>query len=417
MLKIDWLDWQKWIKQKYTILPYICKYPKAVSHIESWEGAWQQASSYAFVLESGKGGRYHFMGLQPRALIKGKGNNVWMTDENFVWKQMKANKPLEVVKQWMERYRAPYVKGFPTFTGGIVGYWSYDIIRSIEHLPSLARDDEQWPDYYFMMMDQLWVVDKQTGDLYCCLHVPVHHRSDLSNPEHVQWWQSQLETVKRKAKQMKDVWDHCLHNFAAMKSVQSRKEVYDNLYRQALHEINIETIPNIQIDFSKSEFEHAVKRIQEYIRAGDVFQVNLSTRQHRRLQTSGEEIYEWLRLCNPSPYMGYLRFSELELVSASPELLVKVEGDRVSTRPIAGTRRRGRNAMEDDELARELIYNEKERAEHIMLVDLERNDLGRISKFGSVHVKDFMEIEYYSHVMHIVSEVEGQLAHGKMLSM
>jgi para-aminobenzoate synthetase component 1 len=165
--------------------------------------------------------------------------------------------------------------------------------------------------------------------------------------------------------------------------------------------------------FEKADFEAAVVRIQDYIRAGDVFQVNLSLRLQKALQTAPERVYEWLRVVNPSPYMGVIRAADFAIVSASPELLIAREGTRLSTRPIAGTRRRGASEAEDRAMRDELLHSEKERAEHIMLVDLERNDLGRISRFGSVKVDELMSIEYYSHVMHIVSEVTGELAEDK----
>jgi para-aminobenzoate synthetase component 1 len=169
----------------------------------------------------------------------------------------------------------------------------------------------------------------------------------------------------------------------------------------------------MDIAFLREDYMRAVRQIQRYIADGDVFQVNLSLRQSRPLRTAPEDIYECLRVLNPSPYMGMLRFPDFQLVSASPELLVRSYRGRLSTCPIAGTRRRGKSEAEDRALAEELLANEKERAEHIMLVDLERNDLGRICRYGSVKVTDLMRIERYSHVMHLVSQVEGDLAPGK----
>ncbi|MBG9795530.1 anthranilate synthase [Paenibacillus dendritiformis] len=181
-----------------------------------------------------------------------------------------------------------------------------------------------------------------------------------------------------------------------------------------LQTMDIEAFEGVASAFPKEEFKDAVRRIQRYIGQGNVFQVNnLSMRQSRRLRETPERLYEWLRALNPSPYMGLLRFPDFQLVSCSPELLVRLEQRNVSTRPIAGTRRRGRTPEEDARLAEELRTNEKECAEHIMLVDLERNDLGRISAYGSVRVDELMVIETYSHVMHLVSEVRGTLAEGK----
>lgn len=165
--------------------------------------------------------------------------------------------------------------------------------------------------------------------------------------------------------------------------------------------------------FTREAFERAVTAIQDYIRQGDVFQVNLSLRQERRLESEPERIYEWLRVLNPSPYMGMLRSPGFSLVSASPELLVKRQGDLIGARPIAGTRRRGHTKAEDEAMAAELLGSEKERAEHVMLVDLERNDIGKVAAYGTVRVPELMTVEQYSHVMHLVSQVEGRLAPGK----
>jgi para-aminobenzoate synthetase component 1 len=168
-----------------------------------------------------------------------------------------------------------------------------------------------------------------------------------------------------------------------------------------------------EVSMSEAAFSDATTRVHEYIGQGDVFQVNLSVRQSQRLQTHPMHIYEQVRKINPSPYMSYMQTEEFHIVSCSPELLVKKAGDEISTRPIAGTRSRGKDDQEDQQLADELIHNEKERAEHVMLVDLERNDLGRVSEYGTVHVDEFMVIEKYSHVMHIVSNVKGKLARNK----
>lgn len=169
----------------------------------------------------------------------------------------------------------------------------------------------------------------------------------------------------------------------------------------------------VKVSIEDNEFQQSVRKIQKYISQGDVFQVNLSVRQAKPLHVSALDVYKQLRILNPSPYMGYFHTPEFQLVSGSPELLVKKKGKEVSTRPIAGTRSRGKDEAEDLVLARELIESEKERAEHVMLVDLERNDLGRVCAYGSVQVDEFMVIEKYSHVMHIVSNVKGQLADEK----
>lgn len=413
MVNATWQEWRQWLEEGYTMMPYVQRFPKAAPSVASWQGVWRHASPHAFVLESGKDGRYHYLGLQPRSTIKGKGHQAEITDAIHQKRSLRTGSPLKLVKEWADTYRSPRRAGWPKFIGGITGYWAYDIVRHFEPLPTLASEDEAWPDYYFMMVDELWIVDALTDDLYCCLHVPVDELPDLSSDADRQKWKLAYQRAAEKAQDMKARWDTWMKDAEAAKQAQNRKQKYEADYRHSLQEIEIESIQDIQIDFPKKDFIDAVKRIQEYIRDGDVFQVNLSTRQQRTLRTAGEEIYEWLRLCNPAPYMGYLRFPEFELVSASPELLVKLEGEKLSTKPIAGTRRRGENSAEDRELAQELLSNEKERAEHIMLVDLERNDMGRVCQYGTIKLKDLMTVEYYSHVMHLVSEIEGQLFKGK----
>jgi para-aminobenzoate synthetase component 1 len=211
---------------------------------------------------------------------------------------------------------------------------------------------------------------------------------------------------------MKISWDLIAEANHTEIHIRSRKMMQEQMATDQLR-VDLDSIEGIKADFSKEAYIEAVNKIQDYIAAGDIFQVNLAVRQHKQLYQSPESIYEWLRVVNPSPYMALMRFSDFQLVSGSPELLVQLESGVVRARPIAGTRPRGKDAEDDRRLAEELIHHEKERAEHIMLVDLVRNDLGRISTYGTVRVKDFMVIEYYSHVMHIVSQIEGQIAEGK----
>jgi para-aminobenzoate synthetase component 1 len=224
------------------------------------------------------------------------------------------------------------------------------------------------------------------------------------------------ELYERSVSRAEGLGDYWLTWFAAEEAQEraaARRDARLRLTEGNLLDLDVESLPNLTSPFSKDAYMDAVRSIQRYISQGDVFQVNLSVRQSKEVAASPEELYEWLRLINPSPYMGFLRCPDFQLVSASPELLVELAGSKLAARPIAGTRRRGRSAEEDEQLAEELRSNEKERAEHIMLVDLERNDLGRISAYGSVKVEELMVIERYSHVMHLVSQVEGTLAEGK----
>ncbi|QKS48912.1 anthranilate synthase component I family protein (plasmid) [Paenibacillus cellulosilyticus] len=380
------------------------------STVASWESAWQNAAPYSIVLESGKGGRYTYLGLHPVSVIQGKDEHATSTE----WMGQKAGdaiewqgQPIDVVRRWMKPYIGPALHNGPKWTGGCAGFWSYDIIRSIERLPVQASDDLGLPDYLFMRFDELWIVDREEGALYCAVNTGV--RSDLTEQE----LRLQYEQACARTEAMAAFWVKLFgKEQAAAEAVKLRERRLRTLDHESLA-VNVEAVQDTFSPFGRDAYEDAVRRIQQYIGQGDVFQVNLSLRQSKKAAVPAEELYEWLRLVNPSPYMGFMRSPDFQLVSGSPELLVELRNGLLATRPIAGTRRRGQTAEEDAAMERELLESEKERAEHIMLVDLERNDLGRISKYGSVHVKELMVIERYSHVMHLVSQVDGQLADGK----
>lgn len=326
------------------------------------------------ILESGRGGRYSIAAFDPKVIFSGKDNKLTVTCD-AVTTTLEGN-PLELMKLQMEEYQVAEVEGLPDFQGGAIGYLSYDYARYIEKLPAFAIDDSGIPEVYFQLFLEWFVLDHQTDTLWLMA---------LAEP-------GQEKQVKDRLSQWKERWD----TDAAAPSETAFKPAADHL----------------EVSMDETEFINAVKKVQRYISQGDVFQVNLSVRQSKPIETDAIEIYRQLRKLNPSPYMGYLHTEDFQLVSGSPELLAKIKGLEVSTRPIAGTRSRGETDEEDLELANELIGNEKERAEHVMLVDLERNDLGRVCKYGTVEVNEFMAIEKYSHVMHIVSNVRGELAEG-----
>lgn len=326
------------------------------------------------LLESGRGGRYNIVGLNPVAVIQGKGEKLHISESGK--ETIKRGNPLDLMQEYMEKWKTDYNPEYPPFQGGAIGYFSYDCIRYIEKLPSLAEDDLNIPDIYFLLFDDVFVYDQKEKLLWIITHYVDKHAE-----------------AEARLNEWKDLW------------VAEVPEVTMPFERPKKK--------NEAVAFTETGFMKAVECIQEYIGAGDVFQVNLSTRQERTLQTHPLEIYTSLREINPSPYMGYLELGDFQIVSGSPELLIKKQGTEVSTRPIAGTRSRGADEQEDEELARELIENEKERAEHVMLVDLERNDLGRVCKYGTVEVDEFMVIEKYSHVMHIVSNVRGEVEEDK----
>lgn len=328
------------------------------------------------LLESGRGGSYSIIGLKPFATISGKADT--LTIEKHGESETKKGSLLEGLKEVLLPYYQHSIPELPPFQGGAIGYISYDIVREIEQLDNQTTDDLGLPDLYFMLFDDVFVYDHRKKKMWVIVHGEEATEQELDKrlEEYVESW---ITNEQPRA------WSK-----GERRSSQS------------------EPLASL----SEEAFCGAVERIKEYISAGDVFQVNLSVRQTKELTTEPLHVYETLRVLNPSPYMSYLHTPDFQLVSASPELLVKKNGRELSTRPIAGTRSRGKNAEEDEKLAASLIDNEKERAEHVMLVDLERNDLGRVSAYGTVEVNELMVIEKYSHVMHIVSNVKGTLAEG-----
>lgn len=337
-----------------------------------------QNEPHHILLESGRGGTYSIIGLKPFAILEGKGNELSIKMENEE-KTFKGD-PLELMMDWMKEYSAESNPNLPEFQGGALGYISYDYARYIEKLPTTADDDLLTPDLYFLVFDDVFIYEHQEESL----------------------WMITNDYIEN---------EEC---------AKSRLRMYEEMWPMSVNQVKYPLLDSAKMDIQKVslsevEFIEAVNKVREYIAQGDVFQVNLSVRQSQQLTTHPFEIYELLRSVNPSPYMSYIQTPELQIVSASPELLIKKKGKEVSTRPIAGTRSRGIDDTEDMKLAQELIQNEKERAEHVMLVDLERNDLGRVCEWGSVTVDEFMVIEKYSHVMHIVSNVKGRLADEKNL--
>lgn len=407
-------QWTRWhAERKFTTLPLVKELPFHLENragVASWEEVWQDASPYAFVLESGKDGRYTYLGLHPDAIIRGKGSSA----ESVAFQSLEEHsrrhwdgKPLEVVREWMSGLIGPRLVGGPKWIGGCVGFWSYDIIRSIERLPELALDDPSIPDYLFMQINELWIIDHVEAKVYCAVHTRVEQDADEEALS------AAYERALSKAEGMTDYWLTWFDEEQAKEKAAVLRAKRQVLLEDDQLQMDVASLSDVTSPFSKEAYMEAVRRIQRYIEQGDAFQVNLSVRQSKEVTASPEELYEWLRLVNPSPYMGFLRCPDFQLVSASPELLVELQESKLVTRPIAGTRRRGRTEEEDQRLADELLSNEKERAEHIMLVDLERNDLGRISAYGTVKVEELMVIEQYSHVMHLVSQVEGILSAGK----
>jgi para-aminobenzoate synthetase component I len=353
---------------------YSKKIPYSYSRFFSQFRSLSENSTHFVLLESGRGGRYSIAAFQPETIIKGKNNQLEIISENTT--ERIVGNPLHLLTDWMSQYHVDKLEELPSFLGGAIGYISYDYARNIEQLPEVAKDDLEMPEIYFFIVKEWFVFDHEQELLWLLIVA----ENDQGIDRRLAYWEQrwfQETTLNKQSKTTETASDH------------------------------------LEVSLTEEEFKQAVIKIQQYISQGDVFQVNLAVRQSKPIEVEALDVYEQLRALNPSPYMGYLHTPDFQLVSGSPELLVKKGGKAVSTRPIAGTRSRGQDNEEDITLANELIENEKERAEHVMLVDLERNDLGRVCEYGTVEVNEFMVIEKYSHVMHIVSNVRGELAEDK----
>jgi len=348
------------------------------------------------VIGGEKVGRYSFLATHPFFEIEAYGNRVTINSPSGVsasgapileTRQFDCSNPLEELRRRVDAVRTARLPELPPFCAGAVGYAGYDIVRYFEHLPNAPRDDRQVPDMAFAFYDQMVVFDHVTKTIVVVAMARV----------------SGSQADRKKA-------------YAA--ACQRVDEVVDQLggnpCRLEPVDINTEGEPSLSYhsNFTQQQFEAAVGKCVEYIRAGDIFQVVISQRLEVPIRSHPFEIYRTLRVVNPSPFMFYVRTPSVTLVGSSPEIMVRCKDGLVTTRPLAGTRRRGGDEAEDNRLAEELIADPKERAEHVMLVDLGRNDIGRVARYRTVNLSDVMTIERYSHVMHITSNVTGELAPG-----
>jgi anthranilate synthase component 1 len=356
-----------------------------------------QEGDWAFLFESVVGGervgRYSFVGSGPFLRFQAFGPRVQIAEAP--WKspaaavirtELEHPDPLRLLEERLAAYRAPALPGLPRFCGGAVGYAAYDAVRYVERLPNPPPDDRGLPDLSFAFYDRMVIFDHINKTIAAVAHAHIDP-NDLHR-----CYQTACERVDRLVERLQQgVADLQLTDIAPAGDVQ---------------------IP-FRSNFERSAFEAAVQRCKEYINAGDIFQVVLSQRLQTETRARPFDIYRTLRVVNPSPFLFYLKSGPLCLVGSSPEIMVRVEGDRVTIRPLAGTRPRGRSEEEDDRLAAELLADPKERAEHIMLVDLGRNDVGRVARYATVQLCDEMTVERYSHVMHLCSTVTGRLQPGK----
>jgi para-aminobenzoate synthetase component 1 len=328
------------------------------------------------LLESGRTGRYSIAGIRPFAEARAVENGLEvMQNGETVFLE---GKPFEQLEKWMKPFAFSPLPELPDFQGGAIGFISYDYIRHMMDLPQMARDDLQFLLLYFLIFDE-WAVFDREKQLLWLMAFKREGTEETLNWMKKEWLEASGQTARES----------------------STKEVSGSQTTCSLTE---------------EAFQAAVKKVQQYIKDGEVSQVNLTVRQSQELSVPALEVYKELRQLNPSPYMGYVHTPGFQIVSGSPELLIKKNGSRVGTRPIGGTRPRGADDKEDRLLQEELLANEKERAEHLMLVDIEKMDLGKVCDDGSVRVDELLAVEKYSHVMHLVSHVSGELSKDKSLN-
>jgi len=338
----------------------------------------------AFLLESAEQGqrfgRYSFLGFRPRAILRSTGGRVLVSDRDGE-RELEGDDPFAAVARYLASYRVAPLDDLPPFAGGAVGMFGYDLVRTVERLPEPNPDDVGTPDLALMVSDALIVFDHLRHAVTIMVNAFVEPDGDVE------------QAYERAASEIERA--RALLSGPVPRAEQSEARAFDR--------------STFVSNMTRDEFEAAVERSKHYIREGDVFQVVPSQRWTGPCPVEPFSVYRGLRNVNPSPYMYFLELDEFSIAGASPEPLVKVNGRHVETRPIAGTRPRAATPEEDIRRAQELLEDEKERAEHVMLVDLGRNDLGSVCEFASVQVEELMAIETYSHVMHIVSSVVGKL--------
>jgi len=344
---------------------------------------------YAFLLESNERGeqvgRYTFLGARPYMRVKAREGKVEV--ERGRRRQALRENIFQVVKRLLREHRAASVPGLPPFTAGAVGYFAYDVVRLLEKIGDHAKDDLSLPDAELMFFDRLLAFDHLRRQIHIVAAADVTRES----PRHA--------------------YDRAVRDIAVLERKLARglsPALWRKSVRHKAAKAGAEKL-RVHARTRREDFLRSVERSKEYIAAGDIFQVVLSQRLDFTPGVAPFDLYRALRQVNPSPYLYFLRLGDTHVLGSSPEMLVRVTGRRLEYRPIAGTHPRGQNDAEDLQLEQQMREDEKERAEHVMLVDLGRNDLGRVSEYGSVKVKDLMYVERYSHVMHLVSALEGTL--------
>ncbi|MDI6785348.1 MAG: anthranilate synthase component I family protein [bacterium] len=375
------------IKEDFDIIPLYATFKSPDKNPLNLFKKYAFDEPYAFFLDSGKGPKeianYSFMGKNPELIFKGKEDSIEIIKRDTI-KKYKGNIVVEL-QNIIESKKIAKIEGLPSFSAGGVGYFSYEVAYLFEELPNLSCDDLSLPEIFFLFTNELIVYEHSKELIYIIINI---NKDSFS-----------LNSYNEAKSRIKEIYN--LLSCAEIKQYKKTDTFTDET--------------NLKSNFSKDNFEKIVEKAKEYIKEGDIFQVNLSQRFESKIYEHPLKIYEILRNINPAPFASYLSLGNLKIISSSPERLVNVFKNKIQTRPIAGTRPRGKTISEDSNLAEELSLDAKERAEHIMLVDLERNDLGRICEYGSVFVDELMILEKYSHVIHIVSNVVGKLKKGVKL--
>jgi anthranilate synthase component 1 len=344
---------------------------------------------YSFLLESVEGSerwaRYSFLGTRPQRIFKARGKQVEII-EGGKSEKLTADAPLKILENLLQGYRPVAVPGVPPFFGGALGYVSYNAVEQFHEIAGDQQDPLGLPEVFFLFVQTLVAFDNFKHTIKVIDNIHLDDRTDLRRAYDaaVKRIRAVVSTLQKKPRGIEA---------RDLAQAEGRRKYRSNL--------------------TQAGFEKIVHRAKEYIRAGDIIQVVLAQRLETETRTDAFEIYRALRFINPSPYMFYLELEDLRLIGSSPETMVRLTGDTIELRPIAGTRRRGATPEEERELEADLLADPKERAEHIMLVDLGRNDVGRVAQIGTVEVNELMAIERYSHVIHIVSNVRGKLAPDK----
>jgi len=383
MLIPDYKEFSR-LARGFTLVPVIHSVPADLLTPVSAYLAIAKGEPNAFLLESVEQGerigRYTFLGARPYMQVEARGREITVRKQRR--EEKRTGNIFDLLKELLRSHRPATVSGAPPFTGGAVGYFSYDVVRELERIGEHAHDDLHMPDCSLMFFDRLLAFDHVRHQIHIVAMADVSGESP------------------RKA------YERARRDIAAIE-----RKLASGSGRLSLARLGGASSGKLKVHAgtSRKKYIDAVERAKEYIAAGDIFQVVLSQRLEFQPGVDSFQIYRALRTINPSPYMYFIRNKETSVLGSSPEMLVRVTGRKLEYRPIAGTHPRGRDETEDAALEEKMLHDEKERAEHVMLVDLGRNDLGRVSEYGSVKVRDLMYVERYSHVMHLVSALEGKL--------